>query len=90
MFTGCVALKGAISYDSSKNDVNYANPSTGYFTAVTEGDANADNKITDEDVKTVESRLMRQETENFVFAGADANNDGEVNVADIVEILNKK
>ena len=31
MFNGCVALKGAISYDSSKLTIDYANPDTGYF-----------------------------------------------------------
>ena len=32
MFKDCLFLKGAISYDSSKIDVTYANPTTGYFT----------------------------------------------------------
>lgn len=32
MFYGCTSLKGAISYDSNKTDVTYANPTTGYFT----------------------------------------------------------
>ena len=32
MFYGCKALKGAISYDSSKLSATYANPETGYFT----------------------------------------------------------
>ena len=32
MFTDCSSLVGAISYDSSKTDINYANPTTGYFT----------------------------------------------------------
>ena len=32
MFYGCLALKGAISYNSSKIDATYANPKTGYFT----------------------------------------------------------
>ena len=32
MFNGCVALKGAISYDSSKLTIAYARPNTGYFT----------------------------------------------------------
>ena len=31
MFYGCSNLKGAISYDETKVDVNYANPDTGYF-----------------------------------------------------------
>ena len=93
LFTGCTALKGAISYNSSMTDVNYANPTTGYFTAVTEGDANADNKITDEDVEVVANRLMLDKTNTtskFVFAGADSNGDKEVNVVDIVDIINKK
>ncbi|MBQ0014791.1 MAG: BspA family leucine-rich repeat surface protein [Oscillospiraceae bacterium] len=33
LFTGCTSLRGAIAYDSSKTDVTYANPSTGYFTS---------------------------------------------------------
>lgn len=32
MFNGCVALKGGISYDSSKLTIDYARPNTGYFT----------------------------------------------------------
>lgn len=32
MFAGCTSLVGAISYDSNKTDVNYANYTTGYFT----------------------------------------------------------
>ena len=32
MFTDCIKLKGAISYDLTKVDINYANPDTGYFT----------------------------------------------------------
>ena len=31
MFSSCTNLKGAISYDSTKVDINYANPTTGYF-----------------------------------------------------------
>ena len=33
MFKDCSSLVGAISYDSEKTDVTYANPTTGYFTA---------------------------------------------------------
>lgn len=32
MFSHCSYLKGAIDYDSTKVDINYANPTTGYFT----------------------------------------------------------
>jgi len=32
MFEYCLSLVGAISYDSTKLDVTYANPTTGYFT----------------------------------------------------------
>ena len=32
MFSGCVSLVGAISYDSSKDDQTYANYTTGYLT----------------------------------------------------------
>lgn len=35
MFEECYALKGAISYDESKLDATYANPTTGYFTTKT-------------------------------------------------------
>ena len=34
MFSSCTNLKGAISYDSTKVDINYANPDTGYFTKI--------------------------------------------------------
>ena len=32
MFHDCTTLVGAIAYNSTKTDVNYANPDTGYFT----------------------------------------------------------
>ena len=31
MFNDCINLRGAIPYDSTKTDINYANPTTGYF-----------------------------------------------------------
>jgi len=37
MFTACMNLVGAISYNSSKTDATYANPTTGYFTKVPTG-----------------------------------------------------
>lgn len=33
MFWGCTLLSGAIDYNSSKTNINYANPTTGYFTS---------------------------------------------------------
>ena len=88
MFYGCEALQGAVSYDFNKNDVNYANPTTGYFTAVKPGDANADKTINIEDAVVVAKRIMGEKTERYVFVGADANCDKKVNVADIVKITN--
>lgn len=88
MFYGCKALQGAVSYDFNKNDVNYANPTTGYFTAVKPGDANADKTINIEDAVVVAKRIMGEKTEKYVFVGADANCDKKVNVADIVKITN--
>jgi len=32
MFSNCINLKGAISYDKNKTDATYANYKTGYFT----------------------------------------------------------
>lgn len=32
MFYGCTSLSGAISYDSTKVDIGYANYENGYFT----------------------------------------------------------
>lgn len=54
------------------------------------GDANGDGYITDADVIIVKEHIMGNEPDGFVFEGADANEDGKVNVADIVEIINKK
>jgi len=90
MFKGSTSLKGAISYDDGKTDATYANPTTGYFTAVSKGDANGDGEISDEDVKTAENHIMGNKPTNYVFAGADSNGDGVINVADIVDIINKK
>ena len=58
MFNGCISLKGAISYDSEKTDVTYANPTTGYFTKKTGGDGK---DLNDGDVftaNTVEGVVM--------------------------------
>lgn len=32
MFSECTKLVGAISYNGGKTNINYANPTTGYFT----------------------------------------------------------
>ena len=88
MFKGCNALRGAIGYDSGKTDVNFANPTTGYFTAVTMGDADGNGVVSVDDVKTVGSYIMGAMPSKFVFKGADANGDGKINVADIVTINN--
>lgn len=90
MFKECTFLKGAIIYDSSKTDITYANPTTGYFTAFTLGDADGDGEITDKDVKAVEDNIMGYTPDNFIPSAADSNGDGVVNVADIVDINNKK
>jgi surface protein len=90
MFTACTSLVGAISYDEAKTDVTFANPTTGYFTAVAKGDANGDGEISDEDVKTAEGHIMGNKPTKYVFVGADSNGDGKINVADIVDIVNKK
>ena len=87
MFKECTFLKGAIIYDSSKTDITYANPTTGYITAFTLGDADGDGEITDKDV---EDNIMGYTPDNFIPSAADSNGDGMVNVADIVDINNKK
>lgn len=45
MFGGCTSLVGAIPYDSSKVDINYANPTTGYFTIKQEPETTGIGKI---------------------------------------------
>ena len=90
MFRGCMSLKGAINYDSEKTDVTYANPTTGYFTAYTIGDADGDGEITDKDAKAVEDNIMGNTPDDFIPSAADSNGDGKVDVADIVDINNKK
>ena len=54
------------------------------------GDANGDGVISDADVIAVKDYIMGNEPENFVFEGADANEDSKINIADIVDIMNKK
>ena len=83
-------MVGAISYDPEKTYATYANSTTGYFTSVAKGDTNGDGEISDEDVKTAEDHIMGNRPTNYVFVGADSNGDGKVNVADIVDIINKK
>ena len=57
---------------------------------IVKGDANGDGFINDADVLTVKDYIMGNKPENFVFKGADANEDEKINAADIVIILNKK
>ena len=41
-------------------------------------------------MKTAENHIMGNKPTNYVFVGADSNGDGKINVADIVNIVNKK
>lgn len=80
---GCVeAYKAADYWKEFKNIVEIG--------SVIRGDANGDGVISDADVIAVKDYIMGNEPDNFVFKGADANEDEKVNVADIVIILNKK
>ena len=90
MFYECRALKGVISYNGNKTDCNYANPTSGYFKSFTRGDADGNGVISDNDVEIVKNYIMDEKPEGFVNPAADANNDGVVNIVDIVEIINKK
>ena len=52
------------------------------------GDANADEIVDKNDIKTIVDYLMSGKKEDINLKNADANCDQEVNVADIVEIIN--
>ena len=90
MFYGCISLRGAISYDDSKIDVTYANPTAGYFTAYTRSDPDGDGEISNKDAEAVGDHILGNTPEGFIAPAADSNGDGKVNVADIVDIINKK
>ena len=80
---GCVdAYKAADYWKEFKNIVEIG--------SVIRGDANGDGVISDADVIAVKDYIMGNEPENFVFEGADANEDSKINIADIVDIMNKK
>ena len=53
-----------------------------------QGDANGDEKVDYMDIDAIISYIMKGETEKFIFKNADINEDGEVNAADIVLIVN--
>ena len=52
------------------------------------GDSNVDNLINSMDVDEVANYIMGNPSDKFIFGAADANQDGKVNVADIVTIIN--
>lgn len=54
------------------------------------GDVNGDKEVDISDILCVVSYIMGNPSEDFNETAADANEDGVVNVADIVEIINKK
>ena len=58
--------------------------------AVALGDANSDGHITEEDANEVANYIMGEPSNKFNNYAADANADGEINVADIVTIINNK
>ena len=90
MFNRCTSLVGAISYDESKVDYNYANPTTGYFTPkpFTPGDANGDGKVTITDAVAVVNYILGNTSTGFDAAAADVNGDGNVTITDAVGIVN--
>lgn len=52
------------------------------------GDSNVDNLINSMDVDEVANYIMGNPSDKFIFGAADANQDGKVNVIDIVTIMN--
>ena len=53
-----------------------------------QGDANGDGFVDNNDIDIISRYIMTGETDGFIFKNADTNEDGKVNVADIVEIVN--
>ncbi len=54
------------------------------------GDANSDGHVTEEDADEVANFIMGEPSNKFNSYAADANEDGEINTADIVTIVNNK
>ena len=83
MFSGCTNLVGAISYDASKTNVNYANPTTGYFTSssVKKGDVNCDGDINVFDIVEMVDHIMKNSYVKF----ADLVADNVIDIFDLVE-----
>lgn len=73
MFSGCTSLKGAISYDSNKTDVTYANPTTGYFTS---------KKTDPEIIKFADSKVKE-----ICLKYWDFNEDGEFSMTEAAGVL---
>ena len=90
MFNMCNKLKGAVSYNSSKNDVSMANPKTGYFTMTTNkmGDVNGDGIINLSDVIGIARYVVGNSLAPFSPMAADMNGDGSVTIADGVSLIN--
>ena len=61
MFSDCVNLKGAVSYDSDKIDATMANPDTGYFTKKgAAGIAQTGHAATVKAIYSVDGRLLKE------------------------------
>ena len=63
MFKDCASLKGAINFDSSKTDITYANPTTGYFTRKSSDEGDESDIIKFADSKTKEICLKYWDTD---------------------------
>ena len=90
MFSYCISLVGAISYDYNKIDATYANPTTGYFTPkpITLGDVNGDGKVTITDAVAIVNRILGNESAGFNEAAADVSGDGKITITDAVGVVN--
>ncbi len=85
MFYGCTGLTGAISYDATKTDIYYANPTTGYFTFYSSniGDVNEDGDINVFDIVEMIDYIMQ----STYVKTADLVTDGVIDVFDLVEAV---
>ena len=90
MFAGCPKLSGAADFDTDKDEIEMANPATGYFTYKNKpGDVNGDSQVTIADVTALVNIILGKDTAGqYNHEAADINHDNGITIADVTALVN--
>ena len=90
MFAGCPKLSGAADFDTDKDEIEMANPATGYFTYKNKpGDVNGDSQVTIADVTALVNIILGKDTAGqYNHEAADVNRDNGITIADVTALVN--